>query len=41
MGDERNGAAAEGVIYEGVAKAGLLSSIIDIKWNGFVCECRL
>ena len=38
MGDKRNGATAEEVLCEGVAKAGLLSSIVglrEIKWNGF------
>ena len=44
MGDKRNGVAAAKVLCEGVAKAGLLSSIVgsrEMKWNGFVCECQL
>ena len=44
MGDKRNGVTAAEVFCEGVAKAGLLSSIVgsrEMKWNGFVCECQL
>ena len=44
MGDKRNGAIAEEILCEGVAKAGLLSAIVgsrEMKWNGCVCECQL
>ena len=40
MGDKRNGATAEEILCEGVAKAGLLSSIVGPRGNE-VCECQL
>jgi len=33
MGDKGNGATAERLLCEGVAKAGLLSSVVEIREN--------
>jgi hypothetical protein len=44
MGDKWNNATAVGALCEGVAKAGLLSSVVDIMELGggkFACESRL
>ena len=39
MRDKRNGAIVEWLLYEDVARAGLLSSVVDIM--KVLCECRL